>query len=184
MMNTSFKKTAAFIVLVLLAASVWGGFGSAGESLLKKSTANESISGMYFLHGTKISTIYPCTFTCFDMEPARDTVSVAFTTNVWLVQEKTDTLRFLGLLGADAGESGPNQFNEFIFPIELQDEDQYRIYGRISDNSEFEIDLKSAGPRYTAAGSFTGKTIQLEGQYHYRQRTFEYSFQGVRIEEE
>jgi len=183
-MKTAFKRIAVYTVAVLLTVSVWSGFSRFTEPSLssKKLKTNDAISGIYFLHGTKTSTIFPCPFTCFDMEPAVDTTTVAFATNVWLVPDKEDTLRFFGLLGADAGESGGNQFGEFVFLIELHDEDHYRIYGRINDNSEFEIDVRSMGPRYTASGSFTGNTIQIEGQYQYRQRTFAFDLEGVKIE--
>lgn len=143
---------------------------------------SDSISGTYFMHGKKISEIYSCTFNCFDMEPARDTTTVSFTTNVWLVPEKTDTLRFIGLMGADSGEAGQFQFSEFLFPIELHDEEQYKIYGRLKDDSDFEIELWLTGARYNGSGSFQNKTIQLQGIYQYRNRSFAYELEGVRIE--
>lgn len=184
-MRLALKKITVCVVAVLLATFFWSGFDSAAGSLSETQEKSDAISGLYFLHGTKVSTFYPCLFACFDMEPARDTTFVAFTTNVWLVPEKTDTLRFFGLLGADAGERGPDQFEEFLFPIELHDNgDQYRIFGRIADNSKFEIDLMYAGPRYVASGSFTDNTIQLEGKYQYRNRTFAYDLEGIKIVDE
>ncbi len=183
-MRSALKKITVCVVAVLLATFFWSGFDSVAGSLSETQEKSDAISGLYFLHGTKMSTIYPCLFHCFDMEPARDTTFVAFTTNVWLVPEKTDTLRFFGLLGADTGEQGPNQFGEFLFPIELHDEDQYRIYGRITANSEFEIELMYAGQRYVASGSFTDNTIQLEGKFEYRNRTFAYDLEGIKIVDE
>ncbi len=182
-MNTAFKKIAACTAIVLLSVSIWSGFGSAAESPSKTFKASGVNSETYFLHGTKISTIYPCTFTCFDMEPARDTTSVTFTTHVWSAPGKKDTLRFFGLLGADAGESGPNQFIEFVFPIELHHGDQYRIYARKTDNDKFEIEAWGTGSRYIGTGSFGNNTIQLQGMYQYRNRSFAYDLEGVRIEE-
>lgn len=178
------KRIAGYSVAVILTASVLSGFVSLGDHSPKMFKTDDPITGMYYFYGTKISTIYPCTWTCFDMEPAVDTTSVAFTANVWLVEEKRDTLRFFGLLGADAGERGRHQFGEFVFPIVLYGDEEQKVYATLRNSNGFEINLNSTGERYTATGSFTGNTIQLEGQYHYRQRTFEYDLQGVRIEEE
>lgn len=181
-MNTDFKKVAAYAVLVILAVSVWSGFGSIADDSSETFQQSDTISGVYYLYGTKISEIYPCAFTCFDMEPARDTTTVSFTTNVWLVPEKTDTLRFFGLMGADAGEIGSNQYEEFLFPIELHDEDQYRIYGRITEDSEFEIEVWGTGSRYIGTGSFQHNILQLEGMCQYRNRSFAYKLVGAKLE--
>lgn len=178
------KRKAGYSIAIILAAAFLSGFVSLSDHSSEMFKTDDPITGMYYLYGTKISTIYPCTWTCFDMEPAVDTTSVAFTANVWLVEEKQDTLRFFGLLGADAGERGPNQFGEFVFPIVLYGHEQQKVYATLGNSNDFEINLNNTGERYTAAGSFTGNTIQLEGQYHYRQRTFEYNLQGVKIEEE
>lgn len=186
-MNTDFKKLIVYAVSMILTVSVWSGFRSIAEPSSATFQPSDAISGVYFMHGIKISEIYPCTFNCFDMEPARDTTMVSFTTNIWLVPEKTDTLRFFGLLGANAGESGRNQFKEFLFSTSVhddEDDEQYRIYGRMTDNSEFEIEVWGTGSRYIGAGSFQkNNTIQLEGMYQYRNRSFAYELVGVKIEE-
>ena len=183
-MNTVLKKIVGYRVSVLLAVLIWSGFGSITEHSSETFQTNNAISGVYYMHGIKISEIYPCIFNCFDMEPARDTTTVTFTTNVWLVPEKTDTLRFFGLMGADAGEGGPDQFGESLYPIELQlDEEQFRIYGRMTEDSKFELEVLGTGSRYIGTGSFqNNNTIQLEGMYQYRNRSFAYELEGVRID--
>lgn len=186
-MNRVSKKAGFYAVSVLLALSVWSGFRGIAEHSSVTFHPSDAISGVYFMHGLKISEIYPCTFNCFDMEPARDTTTVSFTTNIWLVPEKTDTLRFFGLLGANAGESGRNQFKEFLFSTSVhddEDDEQYRIYGRITGQSEFEIEVWGTGSRYIGAGSFQkNNSIQLQGMYQYRNRSFTYELVGIKIEE-
>lgn len=142
--------------------------------------ALDNMSGVYYMHGTKISTVYPCTFTCFDMEPYVDTTRVAFTMNMEPVDEKKDTLLFFGLLGADAGDSGPYQHTENLFPIELFYQEEYKIYANVAGNT-FEIELWSAGPHYKATGIVEDGMIELEGYYRYRNRTFAYSIAGKKI---
>jgi len=175
----SFKKLTLLGNIATLLASVL--YFNSCNSVDPDAKAVDKMSGIYYMHGTKIITIYPCTFTCFDMEPYVETTTVAFTMNMEPVDGKRDTIRFFGLMGADAGESGTRGFREFLFPIELFYSEEFKVYAHLT-GSTFEIDLATAGPQYTATGILQNNAIQLSGQYHYRQRTFAYELEGVKIE--
>lgn len=177
--NVSFKMAALPGSVIILFASVL--YFNSCNSIDPHAKAVDKMSGIYYMHGTKIITIYPCTWTCFDMEPYVESTTVAFTMNMEPVDGKRDTIRFFGLMGADAGESGTRGFKEFLFPIESFYSETRTVYAHLNDNT-FEIDLMTAGPQYTATGILQNNAIQLSGQYHYRQRTFAYELEGVKIE--
>ena len=120
------------------------------------------------------------------MEPYVDVESVASVVNIRRVEEKPDTLQFLGLPGADEGKRG-FYFGfvtrwDFMFLIEdMQVDERYKVYANHDDNS-FEIDLYYVGSTYKANGILDNGVIELNGRYHYRERTFEFDLRGEKIE--
>ena len=121
------------------------------------------------------------------MEPYVDVESVASVVNIRRMEENPDTLLFFGLPGADEGKRGfyfgmSRSYYDNLFPIQMYREDvRYRITGQLTGNL-FEINLMGAGPSYEASGILDNGVIELNGRYHYRERTFEFDLRGEKIE--
>lgn len=146
---------------------------------------DDPITGMYYLQGTKTIKMYPG-WPSYDAEPNVDITSIASVVNIRLVEEKTDTLLFYGLPGADEGKIGiyfGQQSTEYVYLIEMYDErDDHRVYAQFDDTT-FEIDINNTGNMYRATGTIENGVIELKGRFQYRNRTFEYDLKGIKIEQ-
>lgn len=181
------KTVLRAISLITLCGFTFAALSSSGiDNRSIFSGKDDPTTGMYYLYGTKTSTIYPCTWTCFDMEPYVDVESVASVVNIRRVEEKPDTLQFLGLPGADEGKRGVYfgnfQFYDYVLPIRTFERgDEYKFYAYQNGNT-FEIDHFYVGQSYKASGILDNGRIELKGRYNYRQRTFEFDLRGEKIE--
>lgn len=147
---------------------------------------NDPITGMYYLQGTKTITMYHGWPSISNVEPNVDTFSIASVVNIRLVEEKSDTLQFFGLPGADEGKARGiyfgSQIHEYVFPMDLYNEfTDLRVYAQLIDTS-FEIDISDPSGRYQAMGIISNGVIELKGSFQYRNRTFEYDLKGVKLE--
>lgn len=146
-------------------------------------------TGMYYVHGSKIVMYYTCPFIELcgpDDGPFIDTTHIASVVTVKWMNEKTDTLHFFGLPGADEGENriyhGRTQFGDYSNSLSRYDVFHwYRIYGSYSENS-FKIDHDNAGNRYNATGKISNRTIKIQGEKTFRTITVVYDLVGEKID--
>lgn len=149
---------------------------------------NDPYTGLYYVHGTKIVKFYKCPFFGLcgsDDGPFHDTTRIASIVAVKWMEDKTDTLHFFGLPGADEGEIklyyGNNQISDKAGDISLYDTfNRYRIYGSLSGNS-FEILYNNAHNFYEATGNIIQDKIELQAQYNVRTTTVEYFLTGEKV---
>lgn len=150
---------------------------------------SDPYTGLYYVHGSKIVTYYRCPFidTCApDDGPFYDTTRIASVVAVKLIQERTDTLHFFGLPGADEGESklyhGRTQITDFVSGMSHYDDGLtgFRVYG-FHSNGSFEINHNNASNRYIGTGEISNDNIELTGKKTFRTITVVYDLQGEKI---
>jgi hypothetical protein len=152
------------------------------------SVTDDPYTGLYYVHGSKIMTFYTCPFieTCTpDDGPFMDTTRIASVVAVKWMEEKTDTLHFFGLPGADEGES-----KQYFGLTQIDDAAGnmsnygvlagYKIYGSVSDDS-FTIQYNNAGFHYDATGTISNDVIDIEGTFYFRTISVDYDLTGERI---
>lgn len=157
-------------------------------SATSSSGTDDPYTGLYYVYGSKIMTFYTCPFieTCTpDDGPFIDTTRIASVVAVKMIEDKTDTLHFFGLPGADEGE-----FKLYYGQTKLRDVagsmlnydglSGYRIYGSLSGDS-FTIQYNNAGLHYDANGIIIDSTLKVEGKFSFRTITVEYDLIGERI---
>lgn len=166
-------KTIPIVVLIGLFALL------AGTSPPMKS---DPLTGHYYVHGSKtISTggWFGSDYT------AIDTIHFAAVVTVKYMEEKTDTLHFFGLPGADEGERktyNGSQYYSYVGGFHsYNSSDYYRVYGSLSDKN-FEIYMSRPGGRYIATGNISNRKIEVQGVYLYRGTKVEYDLAGEKIE--
>lgn len=150
---------------------------------------NDPYTGLYFVHGSKIMKYYTCPFieTCGpDDGPFIDTTYISSVLAVKFIDDKTDTLHFFGLPGADERENkiyfGRDQLSDGVGNISLYDVlVHYRIYGALYNNS-FEIRLNNAGNHYQAIGNLSNNKINILGKNTFKTITVEYDLVGEKID--
>jgi hypothetical protein len=133
-------------------------------------------------------TFYTCPFieTCTpDDGPFMDTTRIASVVAVKWMEEKTDTLHFFGLRGADEDESkqyyGLTQIDDAAGDMSNYGVlAGYKIYGSISDDS-FTIQYNNAGFHYDATGTLSNDTIHIKGTFNFRTISVDYDLTGERI---
>jgi len=152
------------------------------------SNNNDSYTGLYYVHGSKIVTYYRCPFIELcgpDDGPFTDSTRIASVVAVKWVADKTDSLHFFGLPGAGEGET-KNYFGKDLLrdhASSLLNYDVlsgYKLYGFQTDGA-FTIQYSRAGFLYDATGSITGNTLIIEGEYVRRTTTVKYDLFGERI---
>jgi len=146
-----------------------------------QSVVSDSFTGHYYIHGKKILS----TSGWFDSEiRVIDTIHFSSVVTIKLMEDKSDTLLFFGLPGADEGENriyggfqrhdhvaGMAGFNQF---------ERDRIYGSISDNN-FEIKTTRPSGRLIMTGIISNDTIEMQGEFLYRGIKVNYELTGEKI---
>lgn len=132
-------------------------------------------TGLYYVYGSKI--VSAGSFS--------DTTNISSVVVVKMMSEKTDTLHFFGLPGADEGEiklyNGSRQLKDNAGTLQHYDElDGYKIYGELIDNN-FEIHYQRVDNFYKATGVIIQNKIKLQAQYTVRTTTIEYDLAGEKI---
>jgi hypothetical protein len=174
-MQKRYSQITLFFLLVAVSALSAGG---------SSSTQNDPYTGLYYVHGSKIMTFYNCAFIGIcgpDDGPFMDTTRIASVVAVKWMEEKTDTLHFFGLPGADEGEIKYYfgfQRSERAGEIKVYDEQ--KIYGTQSGD-DFEIRFNNAGFFYEATGTISNDVIDIEGTFNFRTTTVEYDLTGEKI---
>lgn len=149
---------------------------------------NDPYSGLYYVHGTKIVKFYNCPFIGLcgpDDGPFHDTTRIASVVAIKKMQEKTDTLHFFGLPGADEGEHkhyyGKFQIGDRAGTLLHYDElEEFRIYGSHSGDF-FMIDFNITDRFYKVTGSIIEDNIEIYGLFTGRSISVEYNLQGEKI---
>ncbi len=157
-------------------------------STSKVPAINDHHTGLYYVHGSKIVTYYRCPFIDLcgpDDGPFHDTTRIASVVAVKWIEEKTDTLHFFGLPGADEGETkfyhGTTQLSSHVGGMLHYDNlTRYRVYGLMSGSS-IEIEINNAGNRYTGTGTLSDKFIDIRSQKTFRTITVDYELTGEKI---
>jgi hypothetical protein len=152
------------------------------------SVTDDPYTGLYYVHGSKIMTFYTCPFieTCTpDDGLFIDTTRIASVVAVKWMEEKTDTLHFFGLPGADEGERkvyfGDSELVDFVFSLGRYDDfDHSRVFGSLSDN-KFEINHNHTSNRYIGIGTISNRKIEINAQQIFRTITVEYDLTGEKI---
>jgi|SRR6056297_275321 len=150
--------------------------------------SSEPYTGLYYVHGSKVMTFYTCPFieTCTpDDGPFIDTTRIASVVAVKWMEEKTDTLHFFGLPGADEGEMkiyfGDTELTDFVFSLGRYDVfDHSRVFGAHSNN-KFEINHNNTSNRYKGIGTISNRNIEFNAQRTFKTITVEYDLIGERI---
>ena len=152
------------------------------------SNNNDSYTGLYYVHGSKIVTYYRCPFIELcgpDDGPFTDSTRIASVVAVKWVADKTDSLHFFGLPGAGEGET-KNYFGKDLLrdhASSLLNYDVlsgYKLYGFQTDGA-FTIQYNNAGLHYDANGIIIDSTLKIEGKFSFRTITVEYDLIGERI---
>jgi hypothetical protein len=148
----------------------------------------DTISGIYFIHGTQIDTV----FTYWPWPPGElptvrsvDTTQISFTLNVKNVEAKQDTIQFHGLLGVNAGYVRPwRNLTAILSPDCFLERDC--AYAKL-DGEEFILEfggitpLRTA-PYYYGTGSLKNGRMALNTWFMYRGASSTYYLEGTKVE--
>lgn len=162
----------AILILVLLSTILFGCSGNLPESKIQ-----DINSGTYKLSGIQVELRYD-----FpggeDSIRSRDTTEIEFTVEIDypskpLGKQRKDTVRFDGLIGADAGEyqAAPGCLPPFC-----------DAYAKIK-GGELTFDLLRPGGRYYGRGFLGAETLILETHFRYRGIGIDYHLQGEKVED-
>lgn len=168
------KSTVPFLIFLSLTI-LMSCSGTPSEYELEPEDPLAWVSGVHYLHGAKTTTGTPC----FHCGPDSDNLSeiVTYSVNVDVVEGKSDTIRFFGLYGADAGDTGDRVFPDCSIP------DNCKVYASINSSTlDFEIDIENNGRRYHATGVISQSTLHLTAQYTHDNLTIEYELEGERVQ--
>lgn len=151
-------------------------------------TVNDPYTGLYYVHGSKIVTFYTCPFIPIcgpDQGPFIDTTYFSSVVVVKMMQEKTDTLHFFGLPGADEYESkiyfgNHPRADGAPFLVAYDESVSDRVYGSYSATA-FEIDYNLVDNFYKATGTIHHDNIEIQGIYSRRSISVEYNLVGEKI---
>ena len=127
----------------------------------------DEISGYYFIHGTKIEYEFYFPWSDDNIESA-DTLEIAFTVLIRKMQEKKDTVQFVGLEKA------------FTYITECNTQ-LHCAYSKIS-GSELEFDVSIPSGRYYGSGTLADGKLTLDTKFRYRGNGTDYQLEGNVIE--
>jgi hypothetical protein len=167
-----------FSIAFLLVIAI---IGCSGNSVSPDSKVQANkISGTYFLHGTQVNLRF-----CWPQDcgtTVMDTISTSFTVTIQKLVEKTDTLRFSGLEGADASLRHIHYWGSTSSPLCVFGEERYYCADALYRNQQLEFNLVSPFGRYFGEGTLKNGEIQLETHFRHRGSGADYSLQGFKID--
>lgn len=138
----------------------------------------DTVSGIYYLHGTKIQIKYDFPWPSWGGEEvilSQDTSQLAFTTTIKLLENKPDTVQFFGLEGANAGWS--------VFPQNCSELHIYCAYATYRGHI-LELDLSSPDGIYIGKGTLKDGKMTLDTHFEYRHTRLDFKLEGEKVEEE
>lgn len=141
----------------------------------------DTISGIYFLQGTKIEHTYDFPWPSWGGEEVintADTSNIAFTTQIRFFKDRygEKTLQFYGLEGLNAGENA-------IFPPDCSTYAPSTCGHLKFNNSTFEFDLFGSAGSFTGTGTLNEGLMSLNTKYEYRPTGIYYDLTGMKVEE-
>lgn len=136
---------------------------------------SDNLSGIYFLHGTKVQFTYQFPWPSWGGEIVildSDTTEVNMTVKLNFLKEKQDSVRFIGLEGVNAGKYQSVNRN-CTHPT---------CYGdaRLT-NGELSFDLVAPTGFYIGGGFLEEETLILQTHFEHRQVGIDFDLEGVRI---
>lgn len=163
------------VLAIVLATLLIGCSSNSVDSEPEESEGLDTISGVYFLHGTKINQdVCWIPIKCEEGEPiSSDTLDIAFTVNVEWIEERQDTLKFIGLEGANTGVRHVLYPPICIYPRDC-------AFAKLTD-TEFEMDLLTSAGRYSGTGTLREGTLTLDTEFSYRTVLIKYDLTGPKI---
>lgn len=111
-----------------------------------------------------------------------DTVEISsYSIEIEIPADKPDTLRFYGLPGAKKAHSA-HGVNGNYRRCQIPTSPYCDLYARLYDDKTFEMYLASPVGLYTADGKLENGTLELEGNFFYRNRSIDYFLTGQRVQ--
>jgi hypothetical protein len=135
------------------------------------------LSGNYRLEGWQIIRTYPRWPVQEGDVPEVDSSGISSHLIVERIEGKQDTIRLIGLEGADVGD-----YHEYLFP-ECTRADDCKIYGRMVTDQDFVVDVTNGERRYFGIGTILTIDIYVNGTYRYREKEIEYQLNGNRLQD-
>jgi hypothetical protein len=158
------------LLLGLIALSILIIAGCSGSSTGPDVRIIDTTSGDIYMYGKELTTVH-----LPNGETEEETTAyIDFVMTLKLLQVGEEKVRFYGLEGADVGKSG-----NYVFPGCTRSDD-CPVYGRMTTNETFEININNQGRSYTATGSVRTVHVQLEGVYQSENVTIRYELNGRR----
>lgn len=136
----------------------------------------DDISGLYFMHGTKIFSTYAWPWFSDSEILESDTTQITITTYLKVVEDRPDTLEFFNLEGANSGSPS-------ALPYECPQNFPADCAFAKFDGSNFEFMNNYWGHTYTGTGTLINGKITLDTSYGYRGERAFYKLEGVKIED-
>lgn len=139
----------------------------------------DSIEGAYFVHGTIIQYKYDFPWPQWGGEEvilSTDTTQIAFTVNIFLVEDNADTVQFYGLEGVNSGENNVLRQICDEMPSEC-------AFATLNSNGEFAFFYETPGGEYTGTGILKKASISLDTFYEYRDTGIDYQLTGQKIKD-
>lgn len=135
----------------------------------------DNLSGIYFLHGTRINLKYDFPWPQWGGEEvilSADTVEVVFSINIIVAENKQDTLQFFGLDGANAGNS--------VLPLNCTRGVPLCAYAEFI-NGEMEFNIRDANGEYNGVGTLDQNGITLNTHFEFRSDGVDYILTGKKV---
>lgn len=133
---------------------------------------SHGVEGAYFMHGTIVEQSFEFPWG-EDHLVRSDTVTVSFVTTIRMVEEKEDTVQFLGLIGANAGRQ-----NALPVRCEHPDNCGYAAFKM----GLFQFDTLTPGGYFTGTGQLEGDLLSIKASFKYRGIGEIYELKGEKIE--
>lgn len=145
---------------------------------------DDEVSGVYFLEGYKINLeiCYVSQFCEAGEILSRDTVQTSFAVELELVDNRTDTLLFSGLEGADIGVNHP-EYNGYAADENCSagSPPEYCAYASFQDDS-LTFDIASQPGHYYGGGTLENNELSLQTSFRHRGAGVDYVLSGMKQE--
>lgn len=137
----------------------------------------DQISGIFYVTGEEIRTIYSDWPIPEGEEPSRDKTRIGFIMKIQKIGDGDDQLRIVGLEGADVGK-----YDNRVYP-DCSTPDECKIYGSLI-GEDLEIEIENNGRSYQAAGSIYQTYepyVEMTATYNYQNVTIQYELEGEKM---
>lgn len=122
----------------------------------------DKISGIMYLRGQKITTTYSDWPIPEGEKPTVESTYIDFIISLKLDPENPERVRIYGLEGADVGK-----YENMIYP-NCTNTNECKVFGEMTGERSFTVDLENQGRTYTATGAFKSTDYKIVGEYNYQ----------------